>query len=73
MQIVNPFIMHRRVFTYQSLREIFQIHGFVTQKIMGAGYIPFIRHIYKFLSLIELRHQFLLLKAGKLTRDIESG
>lgn len=71
----NPFALHRnqcppddtpwqhvRVFSYQGLKEIFEIHGFKVQTILGSGYYP----LPAFLGNIDKRHAaFLLLKAYK--------
>lgn len=29
-----------RIFSYQALKEIFEVHGFKVESILGAGYFP---------------------------------
>jgi SAM-dependent methyltransferase len=47
----NPLAVHRgdsfakawehlRVFAYRGLRELFELHGFAVQDVLGAGYYP---------------------------------
>jgi SAM-dependent methyltransferase len=47
----NPIAVHRgasfakawehlRVFAYRGLRELFELHGFAVQEVLGAGYYP---------------------------------
>jgi SAM-dependent methyltransferase len=71
----NPFALHRnqsppddtpwqhvRVFSYQGLKEIFEVHGFKVKTILGSGYYP----LPAFLGNVDKRHAaFLLLKAYK--------
>lgn len=71
--IGNPLALHRgenlsfsswqhiRVFAYQGLKEIFEVHGFKV-KILGAGYYP----LPNLLAKLDLRHAaFLTIKAIK--------
>jgi SAM-dependent methyltransferase len=32
---------HMRVFAYRGLRELFTVHGFIVEALLGAGYFPF--------------------------------
>lgn len=66
--VVNGiFTGHNKVFTYQALKEIFEIHGFKIEKIVGAGYHPFyLKFLMKALSKIDPRHsRFLIIKVRK--------
>lgn len=50
MAVGNPLGIHRgeegverghlRVFAYRGLRELFALHGFTVERILGAGYYP---------------------------------
>lgn len=53
---------HLRVFAYKGLREIFEIHRFQVEKILGAGYYP----LPNFVAKVDLRHSaFLTIKVKK--------
>jgi len=58
---------HIRIFTYQTLLDLFKFYGFEIEKIMGAGYYPFgSRFFMRLLSRIDPRHtHFLTLKIRK--------
>ncbi|PIU03812.1 class I SAM-dependent methyltransferase [Candidatus Shapirobacteria bacterium CG08_land_8_20_14_0_20_39_18] len=71
----NPLALHRndellshswqhiRVFSYQALKEIFEINNFRVEKILGAGYYPFFNQLAK----LDPRHAgFLTLKLRKI-------
>ena len=75
MGLGNPFAVHRhsdwehgetwqhqRVFAYRGLRELFDAHGFVVERILGAGYYP----LPSRLARIDARHSaFLAVKARR--------
>lgn len=55
-------MQHIRVFAYRGLREIFEIHGFKVEKILGSGYYP----LPGFLAKLDPRHSaFLAIKIRK--------
>jgi len=54
---------HIRVFSYQALKEVFEINNFVVDKVLGAGYYPFPNLFAK----LDPRHAgFLTLKLRKI-------
>lgn len=58
--------IHLRVFTYESLVELFEYHGFTVEKIYGAGYYPFPEPIARILAMIDKRHAvYLTIKVRK--------
>lgn len=66
--VVNGvFIGHNKVFTYQALKELFEIHGFKVKRIVGAGYHPFyVKKLMNLFSKIDPRHsRFLVMKVIK--------
>jgi len=57
---------HLRIFTYRSLKELFEFHGFKVEKIEGVGYYPFPTLIAKFFSSISPKHSvYLTMKVRK--------
>lgn len=59
-------LMHTKIFTYQSLREIFEVYGFKVEKVIGAGYHPFPKRLSSLLSSLDPRHaHFITVKARK--------
>jgi len=62
----DVYLMHRKIFTYQSLREIFEFHSFKVEKLIGAGYYPFPKWLSSALSSLDPRHAaFMMIKAKK--------
>lgn len=58
--------VHLRIFTYESLIEIFKYHGFTVEKICGGGYYPLPSFIARILARIDARHAvYLTLKVRK--------
>jgi SAM-dependent methyltransferase len=68
----NPLALHRgqrlplkswehlRVFAYRGLRELFTVHGFTVESVLGAGYYPLPRRLAR----LDPRHAaFLTVKA----------
>lgn len=57
---------HLRIFTYRSLKELFEFHGFKVEKVEGVGYYPFPTLIAKFFSRISPKHSvYLTMKVRK--------
>lgn len=55
--------MHNRVDTVRALKELFEIHGFKVEKLVGAGYSPLPAILGKF----DVNHShFITIKARKL-------
>jgi len=55
--------MHNRVDTARALKELFEIHGFKIEKVVGAGYFP----LPAILGKIDVNHShFITIKAKKL-------
>lgn len=53
---------HRRVFAHRGLIELFEAHGFLVERVLGAGYYPLPRRLARF----DSRHaSFLALKARR--------
>jgi SAM-dependent methyltransferase len=53
---------HLRVFAYRGLRELFELHGFVVESVVGAGYYPLPQRVAR----LDPRHAaFLTVKARK--------
>jgi ubiquinone/menaquinone biosynthesis C-methylase UbiE len=58
---------HVRIPTSRSLKEIFEIHGFKVEKLLGAGYYPFPSKLSSFFATLNPSHShFITLKAIKL-------
>jgi SAM-dependent methyltransferase len=59
-------MQHMRIFTPLGLKEIFEIHGFRCERLLGAGYYPLPRFLAKFMAKLDVRHTaFLVLKIRK--------
>ena len=57
---------HKRIFTYGTLKELFEYHGFKVERIVGVGYYPFPVNIARILSRIDPRHgAYLTMKVRK--------
>jgi len=53
---------HVKAFAYQGLKDVFVVHGFAVEKVLGAGYYPF----GNFFANLDPRHaHFLALKLRK--------
>lgn len=62
----NPYVIHKKIFAYQGLKEFFTWHGFVLDKIVGAGYFPFPPKLASVLSYLDKLHaHFIIIKARK--------
>jgi hypothetical protein len=62
-----------KVYTYQSLKEIFELYGFKVERIAGAGYPPFTRKLASTLSSLDPRHaHYLIAKVRKPLQTIMS-
>ncbi len=62
---LKPFA-HLILLTYQGLKDLFSVHNFVVEQILGAGYYPFPKRVSVFLSKIDKRHAaFLTIKVRK--------
>lgn len=58
--------LHFKVLTYRSFKELFEIHGFSVQKIIGSGYYPIPKLFQKPFSRIDPRHaHFITIKVIK--------
>lgn len=63
-------LSHIRIFTYYGLRELFEYYGFKVEKMVCAGYYPFLGLISKFLSFIDKKHSvYLTVKVKKYDWD----
>lgn len=61
--------IHFRIFTYETMKELFGYHGFKVEKIVGVGYHPFPNVIGRFLSRIDKKHAaYLTTKVRKVER-----
>jgi len=57
---------HHRVFAWDALRELFRYHGFICEKVRGAGYYPFPARLSSFFTFFDPRHAaYIILKARK--------
>lgn len=57
---------HVKVLTYRSFMELFKIHGFQVEKIIGTGYYPFPKAIQRPFSKIDPTHaHYLTMKVRK--------
>ena len=66
-KIKEPLLLHVKIPAYHSLKDIFWIHNFKVEKIIGAGYHPFLGKMSSALSSVDSRHaRFLIIKARKL-------
>jgi len=52
----NKGLVHLRIFTYASLKELCEYHGFKVEKAVGVGFYPFIRTIPRLYSKIGRKH-----------------
>ncbi len=58
--------VHLRIFTHESLKELFEYYGFKVEMIVGVGFYPFPRTIASILSRIDGTHSvYLTMKARK--------
>ncbi len=58
--------VHLRVFTYESLVELFEYHGFTVEKIHGSGYYPLPVPVARILARVDARHAvYLTIKVRK--------
>lgn len=61
-QISSSSMEHLRLFSYLGLKEIFELHGFKVEKILGAGYYP----LPSIISRFDPKHSaFLTIKVRK--------
>ena len=64
--ITLEYPRHVYIFTYQALKEIFSLHGFTVERLIGGGYYPCPGFLMKIMSKIDPRHsQFLIIKVRK--------
>ena len=57
---------HKTIFSYQGLKDIFELYGFEVLNIYGAGYYPFTGALSRFFSKIDPKHSaFITLVARK--------
>jgi len=57
---------HLRLFTLGALRELFILHGFKVEKIIGVGYCPLPMTIARLLARLDPRHStYLIVKVRK--------
>lgn len=57
---------HKRLFTGNALRELFQYHSFKVEKLVGVSYYPFPVRMANLLSHFDPRHAvYLAMKARK--------
>jgi len=63
----TPKLMqHTRVFAPRGLKEIFEIHRFKFEKLLGAGYYPLSGFLARIMAKLDVRHSaFLVLKLKK--------
>jgi len=66
MEHRNKGEIHLRIFTYSSLKELFEHHGFKIEVIKGVGYYPFPSIISRYISCIDKKHAvYLTMKIRK--------
>jgi SAM-dependent methyltransferase len=58
---IEPWMQHRRVFSYRGLLELMAAHGFIDVQIRGAGYYPLPSSVAN----IDPRHAAFLSVAGR--------
>lgn len=64
--ILSESPRHVYIFTYQALKEIFSLHGFTVERLIGGGYYPCPEFLMRIMSKIDPRHsQFLIIKVRK--------
>ncbi len=57
---------HLRIFTFGSLKELLEYHGFQIAKTVGSGFYPFPPPIARFLCSIDKKHAaYIVVKARK--------
>ncbi|MFH1150667.1 MAG: methyltransferase domain-containing protein [Actinomycetota bacterium] len=66
-EVAKPHAMrHLRIFTPRSLSELAGVHGFVIERLVGAGYFPLSGRIAEFMSRVDRWHAaFITIKARK--------
>jgi len=47
---------HNTIFSYDGLKDLFEVHGFKVIKLLGAGYYPFSKRLSKFFSKVDPKH-----------------
>jgi len=61
-----PWFRHCLVLSYRGLKEFFEAHGFVVERILGAGYYPLPPSLASWVSAADARHSaFLTIRARK--------
>lgn len=65
---IPKFMQHTRVFAPKALKELFEMHGFSCENILGAGYYPLPGFLSRIMVKCDMRHSaFLVLKIRKPT------
>ena len=63
--------VHLRIFTPESLRELFRYHGFDVEQLIGVGYYPFPGPLASVLSRLDKTHSvYLTMKVRKAIKMI---
>lgn len=52
----NKWMGHIKLFSYQAFADIFKVHRFVVEKVLGSGYYPLPASFANFLSSCDVRH-----------------
>ncbi len=52
----NKTVGHVKLFSYQAFIDIFEIHNFTVEKVLGSGYYPFPSIVADVLSRYDVRH-----------------
>ncbi len=50
------WMSHCKLFSYQAFVDIFKIHGFKIEKVLGAGYYPLPNFLGKIMAKLDVRH-----------------
>lgn len=68
--IRSKLLQHSRVLSYLGLQEIFEVHRFKVEKVLGAGYYPLPHNLSKIMCKLDIRHSaFLAIKIRKSSPD----
>jgi len=73
-KITDVGLLHHKIFTYTALTELFEIHGFKVENVLGGGYYPFPSFLSRIFSRWDPRHaHFLVIKVRKKKDLISAG
>ena len=62
----KSYLKHNTVMAFKALKEIFRVHGFKIERVVGSGYYPFPKLLGRVLCRLDKAHaHFITLKVLK--------